>query len=160
MEQVDFAKLFSQSEYIPLEYSLRTNSNFDHDIVFLASYLHDTKIFLELDNFQKGKLTLHLERITWELLTETNHNMLLCSSRLEFFNVVDYSYWINRAFLKKNRIPKFLGSERFIVETHEKNIEVKFISRIAGERTGFVLSLFLKGKMGKYLTLIDDAILP
>ena len=157
MEQLSFENLFKRNEYVPLEYELRTDSNGRHDIIFLASYLHDAGIFLKTAVFKRRELTLSLERTCWELFTDRNRELHCCQSNLCFFNVIDYRYSFSHILLKDGEIPDRVDINDFSVSFQEKAVEIKLILKLNAERPAFELAVLVKKEAEKYLVLTDVA---
>ena len=159
MEQIEFNKLFFQTKYQPLEYSLRTDANGRHDVIFLDSYLHDARIFLNRITFKKGNLIVPLERTCWELFSGRGLNDVLhgCRSELLLFNVIDYYYSFSGKVLNDGKLPDVIDITDFMMSSTEKQITVKLILNIETQRPEFELTIILKNREGKKLILVDDA---
>ena len=68
MKQPDFSKDFFCDKYRKVDYRLRYfEEHSGHDLIYLASYLHDARIDLKEIRYVRQQLIIPLERDTWEL---------------------------------------------------------------------------------------------
>lgn len=94
MKQPDFTRDFYCSKYRKIDYRLRYfEEHSGHDLIYLASYLHDARIDLRKIRYARRRLIIPLERDTWEL---TRNNFDLwgeVSGRLSIFPVASMDSW-------------------------------------------------------------------
>ena len=62
----DFGRFFRTRSSAPINFVTRSGANFDHDLVYLRSYIHDAHFRLEDVALADGVLTVHLRRDRWE----------------------------------------------------------------------------------------------
>jgi len=65
--QPDFGVHFHTDAPTPIDYESRSGPNLCHDIVYLASYIHDARFKIEHVKLHRTTLTIPLERDRWEL---------------------------------------------------------------------------------------------
>ncbi|WP_041741176.1 hypothetical protein [Collimonas fungivorans] len=91
MSKPDFKEIFFstfKSESAGIHYSVRSDSNFQHDIHFLDSLLKDSRFLLGHIKHTKQTLVIPLTRARWELRDEvTQHNLVEIESELKFTRV-------------------------------------------------------------------------
>ena len=156
MKQIEFNKLFYAKTYVPLDYFLRSDSNGRHDEIFLNSYLHDAKLFLNTITLKTGRMAISLQRIAWELWAVSN-NLPICNSKLLFFNVIDYNFWISHSLVQKLKIPAEIEINEFAVSYHPDIVSIELLSKnFLTETKKISLSISIKRNSKKYLRLYDE----
>lgn len=99
MQQPNFAQIWSK--YLggknpkALNYSVRYDSNFFHDIVFLSSLIHDARIQKNNVKLTSKTLTLPLERDCWELGINKKKELHIAKTKLTISGVKELK-WISR----------------------------------------------------------------
>lgn len=66
---IDFTTLFAKQTVERLNFSTRRGVNYQHEVIFLSSYLHDARFSRLNIEEANGLLRIHLERDCWEFYT-------------------------------------------------------------------------------------------
>lgn len=140
--QPDFKALFYSSlggEAAPIRYSLRSDSNFHHDVVFLSSLIHDARVknqgVLPVD----GVLAIELNRDCWELDYTRVDNALelhVADSRLELRGVRSVGW---RLCVEDGREPWVDSFE--VSRRRQMSKPQGFSIRLTGDEWRFVASM-------------------
>ena len=80
-ESFDFGQFFHTSQYSPIDFQIRGGADGRHDAIYLGSYLHDARFKLADVRRQAKRLTIELQRDTWETYHKTG-DMKLVACRL------------------------------------------------------------------------------
>jgi len=100
MRQPDFQKIFfDYFGKIPrkVSYSVRQDSNRDHDLIFLGSLIHDARFMVPKVTFRRNRLLIPMNRDCWELGIDKEDGTLglyTTESRLTIYPVcsVEWSF--------------------------------------------------------------------
>jgi len=87
---IDFTTIFAKQEIERLSFKTRRDVNYDHEIIFLSSYLHDASFKREDFRQQGGTITINLLRDCWEFYTRVHRvgdELLRCRSKLSISGV-------------------------------------------------------------------------
>lgn len=87
---IDFTTLFAKQEIERLDFRTRRGVNYEHEIIFLSSYLHDGRFRRGDVEEVGGVLRIALERDCWEFCTplhEERKTLLWAPSLLEVSGV-------------------------------------------------------------------------
>ena len=95
MKQPDFSKDFFCDKYRKVDYRLRYfEEHSGHDLIYLASYLHDARIDLKEIRYVRQQLIIPLERDTWELTGDNFDSWGAVAGRLSIFPVISAAHWL------------------------------------------------------------------
>ena len=77
---IDFTTLFAKQVVERLDFKTRRDVNYKHEVIFLSSYLHDSRFKASGVRESGGTLRIHLDRDCWEFCTRVHQigNALLC----------------------------------------------------------------------------------
>lgn len=136
MEQPDFKKLFNTiagATPQKIDYKIRQDSNLFHDILFLDSFVHDSRFKSKQILLKSKKVIIPIERDCWELPYKKNKNgseLYITNSMLSISPAFDIKWtigklnnivdddelWINDVWLSREIIDnrrEFVISGRF-----------------------------------------------
>src|SRR5215831_18265525 len=92
---IDFTTFFAKTKVERLSFKTRREVNYQHEVIFLSSYLHDARFsrsdFVQTD----GKITVRLERDCWEFCTRIHQGRktLLTVPSILTISGIDECYW-------------------------------------------------------------------
>jgi len=104
ISQYDFGLPFHQQNDKLIYYAMRHNHNRLHDIIYIASYIHEATFLLSKIFRYKNKVVISLNRIRWELL-KSSGQLIDIRSQLVINNISKITFEINNSFdLKRKKI--------------------------------------------------------
>jgi hypothetical protein len=110
----DFGKYFYTNRRKPIDFACRDAPNFFHDVVFLASYIHDASFEIGKVRLSGKILRIPMRRDRWEQYKKTSRNLESIASRLVISPVLSLK-WESKP--KKDRTRKSSESHQFFVRT-------------------------------------------
>lgn len=65
--QPNFGQWFGRDTPLPINYRLRNEPNFEHDLAYISSYIHDARLYRQRMSLKNGELLIPINRDAWEL---------------------------------------------------------------------------------------------
>ena len=96
----DFGTYFQTSSQNPIDFTCRESPNLFHDLVFLKSYIHDSRFQTEDLRLQKKVLTIPLERDRWELFSSL-HSLETIRCELTISPVLSVNWELHGKLLER-----------------------------------------------------------
>lgn len=123
---IDFTTFFTKKSIERLSFATRRDVNYLHEMIFLASYLHDST-FLEKDfKLKNGVVTVLLDRCCWEFFSRIHRisdNLPGCKSRLKISGVQECK-WSKKPTNKMIEIRDIFIGERQYLDTDTSHLVI------------------------------------
>ena len=99
-QRPDFGTWFHLTGPQRIQYEVRTDANFQHDLAYLTSYIHDARTLPSLVRLVGGTLRIELERDCWELF-RLYDQLVVVPSVLEISPVLNIEWKFQHRVLKR-----------------------------------------------------------
>jgi hypothetical protein len=152
INNIDFGKWFYENNSDKIIYKTRNDSNYYHDLFYIASYIHGSEFDINKIKHTKTKLYIKLDRIRWELFKDNDDELISTKSQLIIDNVIDYSVQLSKYITNYLKDPK--------VEIKDFYYDIANNSLIILNSTsGFKLAINIKNERPPLIFLEDTPVL-